>query len=66
MTNFHNGDFGAYKVRRLQKDERVKSFNCGDADLNDFILNQSDLYRKALLQLRYAAWALMRIFMETE
>ena len=53
MTNFHNGDFGAYKVRRLQKDERVKSFNCGDADLNDFILNQSDLYRKALLAVTY-------------
>ena len=49
MTNFHNGDFGAYKVRRLQKDERVKSFNCGDADLNDFILNQSDLYRKTVV-----------------
>ena len=27
MMNFHNGDFGAYKVRRLQKDERVESFD---------------------------------------
>ena len=49
MMSFRNADFGAYEVRKLEPEERVKSFNCGDADLNDFILNQSDLYRKALL-----------------
>ena len=28
-----------YEVRRLQEGEKVESFDCGDADLNDFILN---------------------------
>ena len=49
MMSFRNADFGAYEVRKLEPEERVKSFNCGDADLNDFILNQSDLYRKAVV-----------------
>lgn len=42
-----------YKIRRLQKEEIIKSFNCGDADLNDFILNESVAYRKALLAVSY-------------
>ena len=33
--------------------ESVKSFDCGDTDLNDFILNESLLYRKALLAVSY-------------
>ena len=40
-----------YIVRRLKIKESVKSFDCGDTDLNDFILNESLLYRKALLGL---------------
>ena len=28
-----------YEIRRLQEGEKVESFDCGDADLNDFILN---------------------------
>ena len=36
-----------YIVRRLKMKESVKSFDCGDTDLNDFILNESLLYRKA-------------------
>lgn len=31
-------------VRRLDKKEKVKSFDCGDADLNDFILCESPMY----------------------
>lgn len=42
-----------YIVRRLKLRETVKSFDCGDADLNDFILNESLLYRKALLAVSY-------------
>ena len=38
-----------YIVRRLKIKESVKSFDCGDTDLNDFILNESLLYRKAWL-----------------
>lgn len=36
-------------IRKLQKNEKVNSFNCGDTDLNEFIFNESVLYRKALL-----------------
>lgn len=42
-----------YIVRRLKMKESVKSFDCGDTDLNDFILNESLLYRKALLAVSY-------------
>ena len=45
--------FSSYIIRKLETDERVKSFDCGDADLNDFILNESGLYRKALLAVSY-------------
>ena len=31
----------SYKIRKLGINEKVKSFDCGDADLNDFILNAS-------------------------
>ncbi len=44
-----------YEVRRLKKKETVKSFDCGDSDLNDFILNESHLYRKVLLAVSYVA-----------
>ena len=43
-----------YNIRRLEKQEIVKSFDCGGADLNDFILNESLLYRKELLAVSYA------------
>lgn len=42
----------SYNVRRLKIKEIIKSFDCGDADLNDFILNESMFYRKALLAIR--------------
>ena len=41
MTIFQISDFGTCKVRKLRKDEKVKSFNCGDDDLNDFLLNKA-------------------------
>lgn len=53
MTNFLSCGFGTYKVRKLRNDEKVKSFNCGDDDLNDFLLNRAILYRKALLSVTY-------------
>ena len=43
----------SYKIRKLGINEKVKSFDCGDADLNDFILNASTLYREALLAVTY-------------
>ena len=45
--------FSAYTIRKLGINEKVKSFDCGDADLNDFILKESGLYREALLAVTY-------------
>ncbi len=42
-----------YNIRRLRKKESIESFDCGDADLNDFILQESILYRQALLAVSY-------------
>lgn len=42
-----------YRIRRLGKAERIGSFDCGDADLNDFILTESTFYREALLAVSY-------------
>mgnify|MGYP002522266840 CR=1 FL=1 len=42
-----------YSIRKLSKSEDVTSFNCGDDDLNDFILHEAKLYRKALLAVSY-------------
>lgn len=42
-----------YTIRKMKVDEEVKSFDCGDADLNDFILYESQPYRKALLAVSY-------------
>ena len=42
-----------YQIRRLDRGEIITSFNCGDDDLNDFILNESQLYRQARLAVSY-------------
>lgn len=42
-----------YDICRLKPNESIKSFDCGDADLNDFILNESVHYRNALLAVSY-------------
>ena len=36
-------------VVKLEERDTVKSFDCGDEDLNDFILHESPLYRKEKL-----------------
>lgn len=41
------------RVRRLKVGESVNAFDCGDEDLNDFILNEAMLYREALLSVTY-------------
>lgn len=40
-------------IARLEEGETVKAFDCGDADLNDFVLNESMLYRKEKLAVTY-------------
>ena len=42
-----------YFVRRLRKGETIKSFNCGDEDLNDFIMNRVADYLKTMLAVTY-------------
>ncbi|EXY16581.1 GNAT family N-acetyltransferase [Bacteroides fragilis] len=42
-----------FQIRKQESDERIESFDCGDADLNDFILNESLFYREALLAVSY-------------
>ena len=42
-----------YNVRKLQLGETIESFDCGDTDLNDFIINEAHHYRKALLAVTY-------------
>ena len=37
----------------MQADETVVSFDCGDDDLNEFIVKEAPLYRKALLAMTY-------------
>lgn len=41
------------RVRRLNPGDRVTSFDCKDDDLNDFLINESSLYRDALLSVTY-------------
>ena len=53
MAYFLNCNSDIYEIRILQKDEKAKSFNCGDDDLNDFLLNRSNSFRKALLAVTY-------------
>lgn len=40
-------------MRRLNAGERIAAFDCQDADLNDFIVNEAALYREALLAVTY-------------
>ena len=47
-------DFANYSIRKLDIGEYIQKFDCGDDDLNDFILNEAPLYRKSLLAVTYA------------
>lgn len=48
-------DFSKFHIDRMEENEVIESFNCGDADLNDFILQEAPLYRNALLAVSYVA-----------
>lgn len=39
--------------RRLDEQDIIKSFDCGDEDLNDFIINDAPLYYKARISTSY-------------
>ena len=53
MTNLLETNFSDYEVRKLLENETIKSFDCGDDDLNDFIMNRADDYHKAMLSVTY-------------
>lgn len=40
-------------VRRLDIGDSIGAFDCADEDLNDFLLNEANLYRNALLSVTY-------------
>lgn len=42
-----------YRIRKLSVNEKIKSFDCGDTDLNDFIISDAENYRKSLLSVTY-------------
>ena len=44
-----------YEMRKLDTSEKIESFDCGDTDLNDFILHEAPFYREALLAVSYIA-----------
>ena len=48
-------DFSKLSINQLEETEHIESFNCGDSDLNDFILSESQLYQVALLAVTYVA-----------
>ena len=48
-----NNLFESYSVRPLDEGETIQSFNCGDTELNDFIINKAAKYRDELLAVSY-------------
>ncbi len=43
----------SFLIHKMEADEMVLSFDCGDADLNDFIVNDAPVYREKLLAVTY-------------
>lgn len=43
----------SFNIRMLGSDDRIESFDCGDADLNDFILHMANAYQQELLTTTY-------------
>ena len=46
-------DFNECTMHRLKEGERIDSFDCGDEDLNEFVLQESHLYRDEMLSVSY-------------
>lgn len=42
-----------FRIEKLDKINKIKHFDCGDADLNDFILNEASLFQNARLTVSY-------------
>lgn len=50
LTQFSTNDL---VIRRLTEEEVIENFNCGDDDLNDYVLNNVRAYRYAKLAVTY-------------
>lgn len=46
-------DYTRLRIRKLDPSETVAEFDCGDEDLNSFILEEAILYGRALLAVTY-------------
>lgn len=46
-------DFSQFRLVRLTKNHNILPFDCGDSDLNDFLLNDAILYSAQLLAVTY-------------
>lgn len=42
-----------WRIRRLEEREDMRSFGCGEPDLDDFLLNDSFDYAEKLLSVTY-------------
>lgn len=57
-------DFDKFTFRQIDADTRIKSFDCGDADLNDFLFSDAINYYKSMMALparRQRSWKDSRI-----
>ena len=46
-------DFSNFTFRQIEADTEIKSFDCGDADLNDFLVSDAKNYLRAMMALTY-------------
>ncbi len=46
-------DFSKLTFRQIQADTEILSFDCGDADLNDFLVSDAKDYLRAMMALTY-------------
>lgn len=46
-------DFNNFIFRQIEADTEIKSFDCGDTDLNDFLVSDAKNYLRAMMALTY-------------
>lgn len=46
-------DFSNFTFRQIEADTNIKSFDCGDPDLNDFLFSDAKNYLNAMMALTY-------------
>lgn len=51
--NLYEASKNRYNIRKLTKNSKIDSFDCGDADLNEFLTDESLLYLKEKLATSY-------------